>query len=249
VRALLIDTHYLDTAQRQADILASLPPELREVAQKAIAAFRPPTLEGEFLCHQLCGFGYTVLRDSLDEVRTFLDENPREVLWIIIQDEITNSDTQRAFEEAGLVPYIYTHTPGQEWPTLRQMIESNKRLVVMAENEGPPPDWYTNVWTETEETPYTFLNEKQFNCKPNRGDTGKPFFLLNHWIQRGSPNRVDGAIVNDYDFLLNRARQCEQERGKLPNFIAVNWYSQGNLIDVVDTLNGVGQPPAATETE
>ena len=175
-------------------------------------------------------------------MRTFLDENPREVLFIVIQDEITNMDTQQAFDDVGLVPYIYTHNTGQEWPTLRQMIDADKRLVVMAENEGPPPDWYTNVWNETEETPYTFITKEQFNCDPNRGDTGKPFFLLNHWIQRGSPNRVDAAIVNDYDFLLARARQCEAERGQMPNFVAVNWYSQGDLLDVVNTLNGVGQP-------
>ncbi|MEZ4519379.1 MAG: hypothetical protein R3C44_21980 [Chloroflexota bacterium] len=59
---------------------------------------------------------------------------------------------------------------------------SGQRLIVMAEESGPPPDWYDNVWTVTEETPYTFIFPEQFNCDPNRGDTGKPFFLLNHWI-------------------------------------------------------------------
>ncbi len=29
------------------------------------------------------------------------------------------------------------------------MIDANKRLVVMAENEGPPPAWYMNVWDAT----------------------------------------------------------------------------------------------------
>jgi hypothetical protein len=244
IRALLIDTHYLDSEGRIAEVIAALPPELQPVAEKAVDTFTPPVLEGQFLCHQLCGFGWRPLDASLAEIRTFLDENPREVLWLIIQDEITSEDTLAAFEKSGLIPYIYTHPAGQEWPTLRQMIEQNKRLVVMAENQGPPPDWYTNVWTETEETPYTFVVEEQFSCEPNRGDTGKAFFMLNHWIQRGSPNRVDGAVVNAYDYLLGRSRQCQQERGKMPNFIAVNWYSQGDLVKVVDTLNGVGQPPA-----
>ena len=107
------------------------------------------------------------------------------------------------------------------------MIDSGQRLIIMAENEGPPPAWYDNVWNVTEETPYTFVFPEQFSCEPNRGGTGQPFFLLNHWIQRGSPNRVDAAIVNDYDFLLARAQQCAAERGKIPNFVAVNFYSQG----------------------
>ena len=77
------------------------------------------------------------------------------------------------------------------------------------------------------------------DCAPNRGGDDKPFFLLNHWIQRGSPDRVDASIVNDYDFLLARAQQCAKERGKMPNFIAVNFYQNGDVFGVVDTLNGV----------
>jgi hypothetical protein len=37
-------------------------------------------------------------------------------------------------------------------------------------------------------------------------------------------------------------RPCAEERVKMPNFIAVNWFSEGDLVDVVDTLNGVYQP-------
>ena len=33
-----------------------------------------------------------------------------------------------------------------------------------------------------------------------------------------------------------------QHKGKVPNFIAVNWHSQGDLFEMVDTLNGVDQP-------
>jgi hypothetical protein len=39
--------------------------------------------------------------------------------------------------------------------------------------------------------------------------------------------------------LLSRAQQCAEERGQIPNFVSVNWYSQGDLFDVVDTLNGI----------
>ncbi|MEA3336371.1 MAG: hypothetical protein U9R25_10710 [Chloroflexota bacterium] len=241
VRALLIDTHYLDNEEAREEQIASLSGPEERVARRAINIFVPPDQDGTYMCHQLCGFGFTVLDDSLGEIKTFLNENPREVLFIVIQDEISSEDTEQAIEQAGLVPTIYSHQEGEPWPTLRELIDRNQRLIVMAENEGPPPEWYTNVWNSTEETPYTFVVPEQFNCEPNRGDTGKPFFLLNHWIQRGSPNRVDAAIVNEYDFLLDRAEQCAEERGQIPNFVAVNWYGQGDLFGVVDTLNGVDQ--------
>lgn len=239
IRALLIDTHYIEGPQEREAFMNSLPPKGQDIVLKAQDTIAEPAQEGEFMCHQFCGLGWTNLDESLQEIRVWLDENPREVLFLIIQDEITPEDTDQAVTAAGLDEFIYTHPEGASWPTLRQLIDSNERLIIMAENEGPPPAWYTNAWDVTEETPYTFIFPEQFSCEPNRGDTGKPFFLLNHWIQRGSPNRVDGAIVNEYNLLLDRAQQCAEERGQLPNFVAVNWYRQGDLFDVVDTLNGV----------
>jgi len=33
--------------------------------------------------------------------------------------------------------------------------------------------------------------------------------------------------------------QCAEERGQIPNFVAVNSYLIGEVVDVVDELNGV----------
>ena len=240
VRALLIDTHYADTLETIDAALGELSPAAQEVARAAIEAgdFQSRG-EGSFLCHMACGLGARVLSDTLNDIAAFIQANPREVLFIVIQDAVTPEDTAAAFASVGLDQYIYDHPAGMPWPTLGEMIDSGQRLVVMAEEEGPPPSWYQNVWDNTMETPYTFINYDDFSCEANRGGDDKPFFLLNHWIQRGSPNRVDASIVNDFDFLLARAQQCEAERGKMPNFIAVNFYQNGDVLGVVDALNGV----------
>jgi hypothetical protein len=239
IRALLIDTHYYDAKASLSSYLADAAPEVVAVAEKAIDAIGFETKEGTYLCHLLCHLGSTPLAETLEEVRLFLESHPREVVAIIIEDKINIEDTEVAFEASGLMPYIYTHQEGQPWPTLEEMIESGQRLVVMAEVEGPPPAWYHHAWDYTEETPYSFEDPTQFNCQPNRGDTGKPFFLLNHWIERVSPSRVDAVHINDYEFLLDRARGCAQERGQIPNFVAVNFYLAGDVLAVVDELNGV----------
>jgi hypothetical protein len=96
-----------------------------------------------------------------------------------------------------------------------------------------------HVWDYTEETPYSVSSPEEFDCQPNRGGTDKPLFLLNHWIERVSPSRVDAVWVNDYQFLLDRAQECAKERGQIPNFVAVNYYLIGDVVDVVDELNGV----------
>ena len=237
IRALLIDTHYYDAAASLSSYIADAPPEAVAVADKAVDTVGLETQEGTYLCHIMCNLGSTPLSETLEEIRLFLESHPREVVALIIEDKITPEDTEATFEASGLPPYIYTHQPGQPWPTLGEMIESGQRLVVMAEVEGPPPDWYHHVWDYTEETPYSFKAQEEFNCEPNRGETDKPFFLLNHWIERVSPSRVDAVHINEYEFLLNRARQCAEERGQIPNFVAVNFYLIGDVMDMVDELN------------
>ena len=46
--------------------------------------------------------------------------------------------------------------------------------------------------------------------------------------------------MNAYGPLLNRMRTCQKIRGHLPNLVAVNFYKQGDVFRVVNTLNGVG---------
>jgi hypothetical protein len=48
------------------------------------------------------------------------------------------------------------------------------------------------------------------------------------------------ARVNAREVLEPRVEECRAERGLLPNFVAVDFYDQGDLFDVVDDLNGVG---------
>jgi hypothetical protein len=45
--------------------------------------------------------------------------------------------------------------------------------------------------------------------------------------------------VNSYDVLMARVRVCDQQRRLFPTIVAVNFYDQGDLLKVVDTINGV----------
>lgn len=240
VRALLLDVHYGDTPDEIQRYLSTFPNSSRALMERIINAADPSTRgPGLFLCHNLCALGATPLQEALTEVRAFLDRNQHEVIVLILQDEVSAEDMAAAFEASGLIRYVYTHLPDADWPTLREMIERNERLVVFAEVGSPPPDWYHHFWDYAEETRYSYRSPEEFDCAPNRGGTGKPLFLLNHWIARRAPDRVDAARINAYDFLLNRALTCAEERGQMPNFVAVDFYGIGDLFRAVDTLNGL----------
>jgi hypothetical protein len=165
-----------------------------------------------------------------------------------IEDYITPADTARVFAESGLDRLVYTHPAGAPWPTLRELIASGHRVLVMAEKQGggAAHPWYHSAYADPlQETPFAFATPQEFSCAPNRGYPDSPLFLLNHWISASPPRVSDAMIVNARDVLLARARQCQQERGHIPNLVAINFAERGALLDVVNALNGLpsgGEP-------
>jgi hypothetical protein len=199
----------------------------------------PPAL---FLCHGLCEIGATPLAPTLAGMRAWLDANPDEVVTVMVENHVPADDVAAAFVDAGLEPYLYDPGDGEDWPTLREMITSGRRLVVMTEEgEGSARHpWLANAFALTQDTPYTFPDAASFSCEPNRGPDDAPLFLVNHWLS-GFANLVSAAQqVNTAQVLGERVRQCERERGQQPTFVGLNYYDIGDGARVVDGLNGVG---------
>lgn len=241
IRGFLIDTHYYDAV----DSLSGYFPNANKVevaaAQALFDKIGVEKKDGLFLCHIVCQLGSTPLENTLEEYKDFLKKNRHEVIVLIIEDNISTQDTLKAFEDAGLTKYTYQYNGGA-WPTMRELIRKNKRLIVMGENTKTNY-WYMSAWENTMDTPYDFKNFDEISskesCMVNRGGENKSFFLMNNWIERVSPSRTDAERVNNYEFLYNRAKTCETLRGKLPNFIAVNFFYNGDVVKVVNRLNGV----------
>ena len=130
------------------------------------------------------------------------------------------------------------------WPTLQEIADSGQRVVAFLESGKPGEAFLHPAFDTIQETPFRFLEPGQFSCAPNRGGTGGSLFQINHWIETApTPRPSNAAIVNSYDFLLGRARQCAKKRGHVPNIIAVDFYRTGDLLRVVKRLNGLDAPP------
>jgi hypothetical protein len=185
------------------------------------------------------------LATMLEEVRDFLVQNPGEVLVFVIEDYATPADVAAAFRESGLERFVYRGGVTAPWPTLRELIDSDQRLVVFGENDTRGVPWYHPAFETIQETPYTFHTPEEFSCRQNRGGTTAPLFQINHWIETTpTPKPSNAAIVNARDFLLARARQCQKERGRLPNILAVDFAMTGDVVEVAAELNGLAPPGA-----
>ncbi len=256
IRALLIDPHYAvqtsmgvatdlekDTGSR-AKIEAGLGPDgvaAAEALRKQIGYEGGGKTE-IFLCHAFCEVGAITFQQGLGEIRDFLLANPGEVVIVSIEDATQPADTTAEIEKAGLGGFLYRGPNGPPWPTLRELIDSNQRLVVMAERDGGDPEWYRRQFAVTQETPFSFSRPEQLerpsSCDPNRGLANAQFFLLNHWVDTSpAPRPTNAKIVNKRQFLLDRIEMCEQIRGLRPNIIAVDFYREGDVLGVVDELN------------
>jgi hypothetical protein len=201
-----------------------------------------------YMAHAFCELGYTKFVDALEQVRDFLVANPAEVLIFVIQDEgVTPEDVAACFKKSGLDEFVYRGKVTPPWPTLREMVESDQRVVVFAENNSAGVPWYHQAFETIQETPYGFHKPEEMSNKPNRGGTEGSLLLMNHWIETAPASLPSNAeIVNAYDFLVKRARQCRQQRGMVPNLIAVDFYKTGDLFKVARTMNGIAEPAGPT---
>jgi hypothetical protein len=265
IRGLLIDTHYADrlpNGKRRTDF-ASHEELVRQAKQDGVSSaavdaalrirdrlgFAGQGTRSMYLCHTFCELGATSLHSVLDDIHDFLVAHPDEVLVVINQDYVTPADFVKAVDDAGLGGLVYGGPITDSEPTLRDMVDSDHRVVFLAENHAGGAPWYRLAYASiTEETPYTFTKVAQLtdpkrlaaSCKPNRGPDRAPLFLVNHWISTDPiPRPSDAAKVNAYDPLLARMRDCQRIRDHLPNLVAVNFYRTGDVFKVVDALNGV----------
>ena len=65
-----------------------------------------------------------------------MNTHPDEFLVIVIEDVVSPEETAQAFQRAGLLRYAYTPDRSAVWPTMGQLIERDKRLLVMAERDN-----------------------------------------------------------------------------------------------------------------
>jgi hypothetical protein len=236
-------------AQLQGAPAEEVPPEV--AARAAQIAARAPAAAGAkqdiFLCHNYCELGAVRFSEVLGQLRTFLETNPDEVVVLIIQDATTPADTAAAFEAAGLASRAATLTAGAPLPTIGELVEAGRNLVVFAETGGPgAPAWYHPAYEGWfQETRYGFRSVDEFTCDPNRGSDDAPLFLVNHWVSSSPPDPDKAAAANRADVLEQRLLGCLAERGLVPNVVAVDFAARSQLVRVVGELNDAHLDEAA----
>ena len=192
-----------------------------------------------YLCHSRFFLGSRPLKDGLGELAAYLGKNSREVITIIFESYVSSKALAGAFKESGLLRYAHSQPKGKPWPTLGKMVASGRRLVVFTDRAGGELPWLHRVWDFCWETHFSARSRKDLVCRKNRGDSNNSLFILNHFLTRPVASARLADEVNHNPFLKKRIEQCRKASGRLPNFITVDFYELGDVIAVVDELNGI----------
>ncbi|KAL0565626.1 hypothetical protein V5O48_016396 [Marasmius crinis-equi] len=204
------------------------------------------------------------VEDYLKTVKTFLDKNPNEVLTLIFTNP-ENKDVadvwKPIFDKTGMtdlafIPKITPENPflkAADWPTLGEMIESGKRVVVFLDGGADIakvnfilPE-FKMIW----ETPFSVTDDK-FPCKVDRIDgplsADDHMYMINHSLNVNIIPIGEGVIVPDFvhadrtngveSIMANVAGCASVSANRNPNFVLLDWIGNGDPFKAADIMNG-----------
>ena len=231
---------------------------------------RKPGDSNIHLCHTDCRIlDAGLLIDAMKELSNWMNAHPTEIVVIIFENVGNWSPKALAavFKQVGksllsttvndilgtdkLVYYKGFNDP---WPTLGEMIKSNKRLVVLSSplSKDPSIPWIMDEFMWGFETPFVYSSPNQFTCNIDRPKTPlgvelkNRLYMANHFLGSyfegiqallvPSPNKT--AEVNTKESILAHASMCEQEnQQQRPTLIALDFVDLGNPLEAIAALN------------
>ena len=213
---------------------------------------------GEYqLCHGICSVGDRPPITVFENIIKFLMDNPSEIIMINLE---VNSEAQggsdvslEAFSDLlrqnvnGFAEMLYSHDVTQPWPSLQTLIDLGQRLLLFHLNgptscaNGACPDGFHYWFDFAAETEFSFTTASDFedtatSCAITRGaGSTKEFLAVTSFVT--PPNEDEAVIINAKAALENRIQACSQYTGLDVNLLYVDFWSIGDLPEVVQTHN------------
>ncbi|KAI0887536.1 PLC-like phosphodiesterase [Annulohypoxylon maeteangense] len=223
------------------------------------------------LCHTSCNLlDAGTLQSWLTSIKSWMDSNPNEVVTLLL----VNSDSKTAdqfgtvFSASGISTYGYEHS-GSTWPTLQEMITSNKRLVtfIASITTSTTYPYLLSEFDHIFETAYDVTSLSGFNCTLDRPSTQSSASaaitagmmpLMNHFAYQLLAASIE---IPDVDSIATtnspststtgnlglHAQNCNSEWTKAPTFVLVDFFNEGPAITTADNLNGISAVGRSTK--
>ncbi|GLB44418.1 putative plc-like phosphodiesterase [Lyophyllum shimeji] len=214
-------------------------------------------------CHTNCLlFDGGRVVDYLKLVKSFLDANPNEVLTLLFTNPeglSVGTVWKPAFDEAGITSLAYVPPiipiKQSRWPTLGEMIDSGKRVVVFmdANTNTTLVDFILPEFEMIWETPFS-VTDPNFPCSVNRihgpFTTEDHMYMINHSLNKDIldtgiivSDPLDAATTNGITSIMDHVNDCAPlGAGRAPTFILLDFVNIGKGLVAADILNGFAVP-------
>jgi len=199
------------------------------------------------------------------EVVRFLNENPLAVLWFDIEvagsyDSSIDDLTRGLFEsEMDRIPDFTSKmfNPNlwpdhNEWPTLRELISSGQRIIMAIDQWTLAGEYekFTVLWRKSVTAENYWSETRRNSCDERHGYNSENITISGkNWSRLFTMNHFwDVAIApfadkdNTWDGLFERVLLCTKNAGigSYPNFLAVDFVSQGDVQEIAEFLTEGG---------
>ncbi len=181
-------------------------------------------------------------------LKTFIDTNRREVLIVEFDMGAGSSpDLRKALVRSGLIDYVYIPEAEYaiEWPTLGDMIELDKRLLLFGVGDGMAScpankcvDGILHASDHLAETA-TGYGADLFSCEPtSTGELLFSLFRVNQYdgSNRHLPSPRRARELNSYANLKLRFENCRSSSYR-PNLLAVEFWDEGDVVAFAQAVN------------
>src|SRR5690606_36047441 len=116
------------------------------------------------LCRGFCALGSRPFVEALAELRLFMDCHPAAVITLILESYADEPGVEASFQAAGLMTYLHAQPLGDPWPTLRAMIESGRRMLVLTERADVTSPWHHYAYEYGWDNDYAAATAADFDC-------------------------------------------------------------------------------------
>ncbi|PVV03259.1 hypothetical protein BB560_002275 [Smittium megazygosporum] len=208
------------------------------------------------LCHTSCYLldaGSFV--DQLVNIKTFINAQPKNVITIFLEnfDRFSSADIQSNFVAANLAdnlfnPNDYSHN-GFKWPTLQEMIDTKKNVVVFSDTISDQTTYPQIMLQSTyvAQTSFEVKSGAPFTCSLMQSPTG--LTLMNHFVYVDQnilnstfqvPDSSASSTANALASITSQSKLCLNSNPPLfPNFVALDFYNMGDGFEAVASINNV----------
>jgi Phosphatidylinositol-specific phospholipase C, X domain len=212
------------------------------------------------MIHGYCRLGMIDPAEAWNNITTFLQNNPNEVIVVTIEivsqeDEGTVTlDALAATMPQDFMNLLYTDNPTTDFPTLQELIDLGQRILLFhysgqsCSQVTCPPGLHEWFYYGAE-TKFENENVDAVTCPVERGANGMQYFyVINDFVTDPLPSRTAAETLNSKAFLENLIDSCGSIESRDVNLVFIDFWEVGDLVEVTQrhNLNLVQQSSVGT---